>query len=74
MPASDERIQVASQDRTLVLQINSAQLTAVQGGGALVLAGLNRNIRHAFELLRLDQILEISAAVPSALEQLQAGS
>lgn len=122
MPANDERIQAASQNQTLVLQVSSDQLTAVQGidrfdadlrelrgarteknwiinfegvtfivtpvvntlitlhkhvragGGALVLTGLNRNIRHVFELMRLDQILEISPDLPSALEQFKAGS
>lgn len=42
-------------------------------GGDLVLTGLNRDIRHIFELMRLDEVLTITADVSAALEALDAG-
>lgn len=41
-------------------------------GGDLVLTGLNRDIRHIFELMRLDEVLTIAADVTAALEALEA--
>ena len=42
-------------------------------GGDLVLTGLNRDIRHIFELMRLDEVLTITDTVTAALETLEAG-
>ena len=40
-------------------------------GGDLVLTGLNRDIRHIFELMRLDEVLTITPDEASALAEFE---